>query len=81
MEPDGSLPCSQEPATGPYPGSDEAIFKIQKPISLRCSLTSPIHACVFEVDPFLQVPPFRLLYAFLTCLIRATSPAALILLD
>jgi hypothetical protein len=23
MEPEGSLPCSQEPANGPYPVSDE----------------------------------------------------------
>jgi len=25
MEPEGSLPCLQEPATGPYPESDECI--------------------------------------------------------
>jgi hypothetical protein len=24
MEPEGSLPCSQKPATGPYPEPDES---------------------------------------------------------
>jgi hypothetical protein len=33
MDPQGSLPCSKEPTTGPYPGPDES-----NPISLRSVL-------------------------------------------
>jgi hypothetical protein len=38
MEPEGSLPCSQKPATGPYPESDPSI-----PIPLRSILMLSSH--------------------------------------
>jgi hypothetical protein len=37
MEPEGSLPCSQEPSTGPY---------------LEQGKSSPYHPILFLSDPF-----------------------------
>jgi hypothetical protein len=41
MVPEGSLPCSQEPSTGPYPKPDES---------------SPHHSILFLLDPLLYYP-------------------------
>jgi hypothetical protein len=42
MEPEGSLPCSQQPSTGPYPEPDQF---------------SPCHSILPLLDPFQYYPP------------------------
>jgi hypothetical protein len=42
MEPEGSVPCSQDPQKGPYPDQDES---------------SPHLSMVFPKDPFYYYPP------------------------
>jgi hypothetical protein len=41
MEPEGSLPCPQEPSTGPYPEPDQS--NPSHPLSLRSILISSTH--------------------------------------
>jgi hypothetical protein len=75
MEPEGSLPCSQEPSTGHCPIPNEplppCVFKI------RFSII-PIYAFVYQVAPSLPVFPDKTLYALLIFPVHVTYPANLI---
>jgi hypothetical protein len=78
MEPEGSIPCSQEPYTGPYPEPHQ--YNPHYPI------LSQIH---FNIVHYLSlgIPsglyqsgfPINILYAFLFSSIRATCSAHLII--
>jgi hypothetical protein len=81
MEPEGSLPCSQQPSTGLYPEPDQSnpsippyLSKVHLILSthLRLGLPSGLLPPGF---------PTNILYAFLFSPIRAACPEQLILLD
>jgi hypothetical protein len=71
MEPVGSLPCSKQPATGPYPEPDESHPLL---ISVRCCmlclrLTSGLFCSGF---------PAEILYGYVMSLVRAAWPACIV---
>jgi hypothetical protein len=81
VEPDGSLPCSQQPAIGPYPEPDESSPHLLLPISVKSILISFQLYLVLPSGLYLSGFSTKILYAFFISTMRATYPSHLILLD
>jgi hypothetical protein len=81
MELERSLPCSQEPSTGPYPEQDQSNPIHTIPSYLRSILILFTHLRLgLPCDLFPYGFPTNILYAVLLAQIRATCPAYLILI-
>jgi hypothetical protein len=80
MESESSLPCSQQPANGPFSESRESSSHLI--LSLRCMLMLSFHLHVVLLrGSFFPRFSFNISYALLLSHIRATWPAYLILLQ
>jgi hypothetical protein len=79
MEPGGSLTCSQQPSTDPYPGPDESspYYPILRSILILCT-----HLCFVLPSGLLPSGfPINILFAFRFSPVHPICPAHLILLD
>jgi hypothetical protein len=72
MQPEGSLPCSEEPSTGPFiqtirPGPNPFVTFHNKLIFLRCRVVSPTPNPPLEDNPFLVGCPRLLIQYIRSC--------------
>jgi hypothetical protein len=81
MEPEDSLPCSQQPATCSYYQSDDSSPQYPNLHLTSILILLPIYVQVFRLVFSLQVFPTKILYAFFTSPMRAPCLVHLILLD
>ena len=82
MEPEDSLPHSQQPVTCPYPEPDQSNPRPSGNILLRYSLLSSSHQRLGLASGLLPPGlPTKALYVPLPSPIRALCPARLFLLD
>ena len=80
MEPDGSLPRSQMPATCTYPKPARSSL-YPHPTTWKSILTLSSYLCLGQSGLFPSGFPTKTLYTSLLSLIRATRPAHLTILD
>jgi hypothetical protein len=81
MEPEGSLPCTQESATGLYHESDGTRPYWTDTIYLRTILILSSHLRLCRPSDLTSFVPTKALYAFLFSPMRATCSASLTLID
>jgi len=81
MVPEVSLPCSQEPATGPCSESDESSPQLPT-LSVRSILILSAHLhLLLQSVLFSSGLPTKIVYEFITSPMSATRPVHLILLN
>jgi hypothetical protein len=81
MKAEGSLLCSQEPSTGPYPEPDQSnSYQPILSLNIHFNIVHPLRL-VLPSGLFPSVFPTNILYVVLFSPIRATCPVRLILLD